>query len=327
MVSRALPYRRSRAALRRAERGGNTRTLVVALAANGVITAAKLVAGLLSGSTAMLAEAAHSLADSLNELLLGISLRHARRPPDAAHPFGHGRARYLWAFLAAISSFLVGGCVSILMALHELGSREPIRDQTVAWVVLLVAFLADGTSWVQGMRQAAAEAGERGTTVGRHLLRSSDPIVRAVVVEDSAALVGLVLAAGGLLFSHWSGNDRPDSIASLLIGALLALTAVGLARPLADFLIGRSLPPEEVERLRAVLSASPAVEEILSLQVVYTGPEEVVVAAKVHPSARFTAEEVAQAMDDVDAALRAASPLVADVFLDLTSHRGGPRRV
>ena len=327
MVARALPYRRSRAALRRAEHSENTRTLVVALAANGVITAAKLVAGLLSGSTAMLAEAAHSLADSLNELLLGVSLRHARRPPDADHPFGHGRARYLWAFLAAVSSFLVGGCVSIALAVHQLGQPEPLGNATAAWVVLLVAFLAEGTSWVQGMRQAAREAGERGISVKRHLLRSSDPIVRAVVVEDSAALLGVLLAAGGLLFSRAAGDNRADAIASLLIGVLLALTAVGLARPLADFLIGRSLPPEQVEKLRAVLAASPVVEEILSLQVVYTGPEEVVVAAKVHPSSRLTADELAQAMDEVDTALRAASPVVADVFLDLTRHRGAPPRV
>ncbi len=327
MVSRVIPQRRSRAALERAKRGENARTLIVALAANGVITAAKMVAGVLSGSTAMLAEGAHSLADSLNELLLGISLRHSRQPADAAHPFGHGRARFLWALLAAISSFLVGGCVSIALALHQLGSRETMGDSTAAWVVLLIAFLADGASWVQGMRQAAREARERGVGVRRHLLRSSDPIVRAVVVEDSAALIGLVLAAGGLLFSRLSGDNRPDAVASLLIGILLALTAVGLARPLADYLLGRSLPAEQVERLRAVLAASPAVEEILSLQVVYTGPEEAVVAAKVHPSSAQSVDQLARAMDEIDASLRAASPLVADVFLDLTAHRVDPGRI
>jgi divalent metal cation (Fe/Co/Zn/Cd) transporter len=140
-------------------------------------------------------------------------------------------------------------------------------------------------------------------------------------VEDSAALIGVVIAAGGLLFSEMAGSNRPDAIASVLIGILLAITAFGLARPLADFLVGRNLPRDQLDQLRAIIAAAPAVEEVISIQAVYTGPEEVIVAAKVHPSPRLTIEELAQAMDDLDHALRAASPFVADVFIDVTSHR------
>lgn len=324
-MSHSMPQRRSRAALQSAKRSGNVRTLLVALVANVVVAVAKLVAGLASGSTAMLAEAAHSFADSLNEILLGISLRHAQQPADAAHPFGHGRARFLWAFMAAISSFLIGGCLSIFLAIHQLSAGGEVGNTVSAWVVLLVSFGADGLSWRQGLRQAASEARERGVGVWHHLLRSSDPIGRAVVVEDSAALIGLALAAAGLLFSELSGKNTPDSVASLLIGVLLAFTAFGLAWPLADFLLGRSLPPDQVERLRAVLAASPAVQEVLSLKVVYTGPEEVVIAAKVHPSSRLTIDQLARAMDELDQALQAESPVVADVFLDVTAHRAQTR--
>jgi cation diffusion facilitator family transporter len=312
--------RRSRAALRRIERNESARTILIALTANVVIAIAKLISGLMSGSTALLAEAAHSLADASNEVLLGISLRRATAPADELHPLGHGRERFLWAFMAAIASFLIGGCFSVGMAIRQLLHGEPLGNPTAAWIVLGVAFVGDGISLVQSMRQARSEAAERGWNVRFHLFRSSDPTVRAVVVEDSAALIGLILAAGGLLLSHHFGSDRPDAIASLLIGLLMAATAFGLARPLADFLVGKSLPANLLEEIRAVVDRDGAVEEILSLHAVYIGPEEVIVSAKVRPSQRLTVEELGRAMDDLDQALRETSPYVADVFIDVTAH-------
>src|SRR5712692_10477783 len=186
------PYLRSRAALLKIERSEGWRTIIIALVANVVIAIAKLVSGLLSGSTAMLAEAAHSLADASNEVLLGISLRRAKRPADDRHPLGHGRERFLWAFMAAIASFLIGGCFSVAIAIRQLAHGEATRNATAAWIVLAIAFLADGASLLQSLRQARNDARERGWGIWSHLVRSSDPTVRAVVVEDSAALIGLV---------------------------------------------------------------------------------------------------------------------------------------
>jgi divalent metal cation (Fe/Co/Zn/Cd) transporter len=145
--------------------------------------------------------------------------------------------------------------------------------------------------------------------------------VRAIVVEDSAALIGLVIAAAGLLLRQMMGTNMPDSVASLLIGILLAITAFALARPLADFLVGRSLPPEQLKQLHDILAASPLIEQVLTIQAVYTGPEEVIVAAKVHPSKTASIEELAKAMDSLDQQLREASPFVADVYLDVTMNR------
>ena len=318
------PLRRSRAAAESAQSGESTKTIVVALAANLAIACAKLVAGIISRSTAMFAESAHSLADSINEVLLAISLRRARVPADSTHPLGHGRERFLWAFMAAVASFLIGGCVSILMAIRELEHPTPARSHTAAWWVLAISFVAEGISWIQSMRQAQHAASDRERPVWRHLLRSSEPIVRAIVVEDSAALFGLIIAASGLLAAHLTGSSTPDAIASLLIGVLLAITAFGLARPLADFLIGRSLAQEQLDELHAILIASPAVEDVIHLQAVYTGPEEVIVAAKLHPSSSITVAQLAEAMDDLDQKLRAESPFVADVFLDLTNRRSEP---
>jgi divalent metal cation (Fe/Co/Zn/Cd) transporter len=155
----------------------------------------------------------------------------------------------------------------------------------------------------------------------RYLLRASDPTLRAVVVEDGAALIGLGLAACGLALSSAMDSEVPDALASLLIGILLAFTAFGLAVPLAGFLVGRSLPAERLLNLYEMLIGAPAIEEVLTLQAVYTGPEEAIVAAKVHPIAELTVDQLARAMDEIDVTIRSAFPEVADVFLDVTAYR------
>jgi cation diffusion facilitator family transporter len=317
----AMPQRRSATALRRAAEGGGARTIVIALIANLVIGIAKLVGGLISGSTGMLAEAAHSAADSVNEIFLAVGLYRDRQPPDATHPAGHARERFLWAFMAAIASFLIGGCLSIAMAIAELKTRHPLFDGLTAWIILAISFTADGASWLQSMRQARRQAKEYKLTVWRYILNSSDPVVRAVVFEDTAALIGLSVAASGLLLSKILRTSVPDALASLVIGLLLAVTAFGLARPFADFLVGRSLPPQQFEKLHAIVKQDAAVEQILSLRAMYTGPEEVVVMAKVHPSARMNIEQLSRSMDDLDHRIRRALPFVADVFIDVTANR------
>jgi cation diffusion facilitator family transporter len=317
------PHRRSRAALQKIRSNESARTIVIALVANVVIAIAKLISGLISGSTALLAESAHSLADASNEVFLGISLHRSARPADDLHPLGHGRERFLWAFMAAIASFLIGGCFSVAMAIRQLTRGELTGNATAAWIVLGVAFLGDGFSFVQSLRQARNEARERGRNVWFHLLRSSDPTVRAVVVEDGAALIGVVIAAAGLLLSHQLRSSRPDAIASLLIGLLMAATAFGLGRPLADFLVGKSLPPALLEQIRSVISSEKTVAETLSVQAVYIGPEEVIVAAKIRPTPGLTTEHLSRAMDDLDHKLHNASPFVADVYIDVTWHHGG----
>jgi divalent metal cation (Fe/Co/Zn/Cd) transporter len=221
--------------------------------------------------------------------------------------------------MAAIASFLIGGCVSIAMAVAALKARNPVSGGLTAWIVLAVSFTADGTSWLQSMRQARRQAKEYKTTVVDYILRSSDPVVRAVVFEDSAALIGLCLAAGGLLLSQIYKTSVPDSLASLVIGLLLAVAAFGLARPFADFLVGRSVAQPLFEQLQAIVKEDPAIEQILSLRAMYSGPEEVVVMAKVNPSSRMNIEELARSMDDLDRRIRLALPLVADVFIDVTA--------
>ncbi len=242
-------------------------------------------------------------------------------PQTAEHPLGHGRERFLWAFMAAIASFLIGGCLSIAMAIAQLKARHSVSGGFTAWIILAVSFAADGASWLQSMRQAHRQAAEYKLTVWRYILRSSDPVVRAVVFEDSTALIGLAVAASGLFLSKIFESSVPDSIASLVIGLLLAVTAFGLARPFADYLIGRSISPPLLEKLHAIVKEEAAIERILSLRALYSGPEEVVVMAKVHPSARMNIEQLARSMDELDHKIRLALPFVADVFIDVTANR------
>lgn len=318
-------FRHSLASIRASRRRGSRVSLVVAFVANVLVAAAKLAAGLITGSAALLAEAAHSAADSTNEIFLGVSFRRARRPPDAKHPFGYGGVRFVWAFLAAISSFVIGGCLSVGLAINDLVHGNVIGEFAVAWVVLGVAALADGTALAQTMRQARREAALWGLPTVRYLRVTSDPTLRALAFEDTAALLGLALAAAGLLVHQLGGPAASDAIASLLIGILLGVTAIGLARPLADLLIGRSMPPERLEIARRTLGASPGVDEIRQLYGVTLAPQEVILAAKVHPSEDLTVEQLAREMDEVDARLRAALPEVGEVFIDVTERAEADR--
>jgi len=160
--------------------------------------------------------------------------------------------------------------------------------------------------------------------VWRYVVNASDPVVRAIVFEDGAALVGLCLAAMGILLSQILKTNVPDSIASLLIGILLAVTAFGVARPLADFLVGRSLPAPQLETLNAIFEQDAAVMEVVSLRAIYVGPEEVVVIAKIRPAASLSIGQLTSAMDELDDSIRHALPLVADVFIDVTARRPRP---
>ncbi len=241
-------------------------------------------------------------------------------PPDAEHPFGYGGLRFLWAFLAAITSFVIGGCLSVGLAINDLVHGSSVDDYLIAWIVLAIAALADGSALVQTLRQARREAALWGASTIGFLRQTSDPTLRALAVEDAAALVGLSLAAAGLLVHELGGPASSDAIASLLIGILLGVTAVGLARPLADLLIGQSMRPERIELARRTLDESPAVDEVRQLYAVHVAPQEVVLAAKVHPSPDLSADELARAMDRLDTRLRAELPEVAEVFIDVTQH-------
>lgn len=300
----------------------STFTVLVAALANLGIAVAKAVAGVISGSSAMLSEAAHSVADTVTELMLLVSLRSARRPADEDHPLGYGGARYVWALLASVATFVGGGVFAVYDGVHTLTHGEEPGDPLVSYVVLGVAFLLEGYSLRTGLKQARGEADRFGVHVKHYLRHTPDTAVKAVVMEDSAALAGLVLAAGGLLGGQLTGSGVWDGVASLCIGVLLVYVAWVLGHANAELLIGRPLPKPMRDAVRAELLADPHVVAVLELTTLLQGPKEALVAAKVDFRDVSTAGEIELACDRMAHAIQDRFPAVTRVYLDPTPGAG-----
>lgn len=226
-----------------AEKPESTLTVLVALAANALIAVAKTVAAVLTGAASMLAEAAHSWADTGNEVLLYIAGRRSVQPPDDRHPVGYGREAYVWALFAGFGLFGIGAVVSIMHGVQELVHPEPATNYLVSYVVLALAFALEGVSFLQALRQARAQAETTDAQVLDHVLRTSDPTLRAVFFEDAAALTGLVIAFLGILLHQVTGSAVPDALGSILVGVVLAAVAVMLIQKNRRFLVGVSVQP------------------------------------------------------------------------------------
>ncbi|MFF5917677.1 cation diffusion facilitator family transporter [Streptomyces flavochromogenes] len=305
--------------------GESTFTVIVAAVANLGIAAAKAVAGVISGSSAMLSEAAHSVADTVTEVMLLTALKRSEKPADEDHPVGYAGERYVWALLAAVATFVGGAVFSVYDGIHTLTHGEELGDPLVSYIVLGVAFVLEGYSLRTGVRQMRAEADRAGTAFARYLRLTPDTTVKAVVMEDSAALAGLMLAAGGLLGGEITGSGVWDGIASILIGALLVYVAWVLGRSNAELLIGRPLPKHVRAEVREELLSVPHIVDVLDLTTLIQGPDEVLIAAKVDFRDVASAEQVEWACEDAESQLRERFPQIRRVYLDptpaLTQHR------
>ncbi|MEU3604258.1 cation diffusion facilitator family transporter [Streptomyces sp. NPDC035033] len=302
----------------RTDNGESTFTVIVAAGANLGIAVAKAVAGVVSGSSAMLSEAAHSVADTVTEVMLLTALKRSEKPADEDHPVGHAGERYVWAMLAAVATFVGGAVFAIYDGVHTLVHGEELGDPLVSYVVLGVSFVLEAFSLRTGVKQVRAEAERMRAPFARYLRLTPDTTVKAVVLEDSAALAGLMLAAGGLLGGQITGSGVWDGVASLLIGCLLVYVAWVLGRSNAELLIGRPLPRAMRAEVREELLAVPHVVGVLDLITLIQGPGEVMVAAKVDFRDVVTAAEVERACERAEARLRARFPSVRRVYLDPT---------
>ncbi|MGW4276455.1 cation diffusion facilitator family transporter [Streptomyces seoulensis] len=298
--------------------GESTFTVIVAALANLGIAVAKAVAGLISGSSAMLSEAAHSVADTVTEVLLLTALKRSGKPADEDHPLGYGPERYIWALLAAVATFVGGAVFSLYDGVRTLVRGEDLGDPLVSFLVLAVAFLLEGFSLRTGLRQARGAAARLRVPFRRYFRRTPDTAVKAVVMEDSAALVGLLLAAGGLLGGRLTGSGVYDGVASLCIGALLLYVAWVLGRSNAELLIGRPLPRAARERIRALLVDVEHIEAVLELTTLVQGPDAALVAAKVDFRDVSSAAQIEWACERAEQRLREEFPVITRVYLDPT---------
>ena len=298
-------------------------TVIVAGLANLAIAAAKLVAGLLSGSAAMLSEAAHSLADTVTEVFLFVALRRGTKPADEEHPFGYGKESYVWAFIAALFTFVGGAGFSIYHGIVTIIRGEHTGEYLISYIVLAVSFVAEGTSFLKARRQVAGASRRWGISKRRFLRVTSDTTVKAVYFEDAAALIGLLLAAAGLGLAQLTGSEVWDGVASIAIGLLLLVVATVLAYSNVTLLVGRAVPATIREQIVADLRSIPVVTGVPTLLTMQVGPGDILVAAKVDFDDAVTGAQIEAASDEAERRLRARFSGIRYVFLDPTRGRSG----
>lgn len=304
----------ARLASGRADSSESTVTVVVAFAANGLVALAKTAAAALTGSASMLAEAVHSWADTGNEVFLLVADKRSRRAADGDHPVGFGREAYVWSMFAAIGLFAVGAGVSITHGVQELLDPQPAEDFGIAYGVLALAFVLEGVSFVRAWRQARAEAREARRDVVRHVVVTSDPTLRAVVAEDAAALVGLVVAFAGVLAHQLTGSAVPDAVGSIAIGVLLAVVSVVLVDRNRRFLVGEVAQPATRDAVLRHLLSMPQVERVTYLRLEFVGPRSLYLTASVDLLGDEDEVAVARRLDELERAAVQVGPISGAVF-------------
>jgi cation diffusion facilitator family transporter len=290
------------------------RTVIIALAANLLIALAKGAAAALTGSSAILAEAAHSLADCGNELFLLVALHRSARPNDDTHPFGYGAERFYWSLLAAVGIFVAGGMTAIWEGVRQLQHPHELSALGVGYLVLAVSAALDGTSWRTAYRQLRGESRGRGLSLRTYIRHSSDPTTTTVFYEDTAGVIGVLLAAGGLALHQLTGSGVPDALASVAIGNLLIVVAIRLARRDRELLTNQSAPAVVVDRVRRSLLAEPGVSNVPRLEVLIIGPRTWLVTGEVALDQSPPGPDVTQLIARLRGQLR-TQPEVAEVYL------------
>ncbi|MGN6089120.1 MAG: cation diffusion facilitator family transporter [Actinomycetales bacterium] len=299
--------------------GESTTTVIIALLANAAILVAKTIVAVLSGSAAVAAEAAHSFADTGNEAILLLGIKRSERPADDRHQFGHGKERYFWSLIAAVSIFVSGAVFSFLQGIQSLlSSGEGKGESDLLWtyVVLLVSLVFEGISWFRAAKQVRQEAQEEERNVPAVLRHTDDTALKTVVLEDSAAIVGLLIALAGVWLSDVTGNELWDGLASIAIGLTLTLAAWELARSNQRLLVGEAGDPRIVDGLREWLPQQDEITGVEDLRTMRIGADELLVCGRVDYSDDLTVAELEARQEALGQRLRERFPDVSYVYLE-----------
>jgi cation diffusion facilitator family transporter len=294
---------------------GSRRVLYVAIAGDVAIAVAKFLVAALTGSSAMLTEGVHSLVDTGNELLLLYGVRRGQRVVDEWHPFGYGKTTYVWSLIVALSMFSVGGGVAVYEGIISLLGKPVLADPTWNYIVLGLAAVFQGLSW-RVSQQEIDSHGRAGESLWRTAQRDMDVLVFTVFVEDTAALIGIAIAALGVGLSHALKNPYYDPAASVLIGLVMIASAALLARKSVSLLVGASLDREQLAQLRKILTADPAVESVGHLLTMRLGPDSVLLTAAVRFQRRLNLDEVEQAIERLEHAIKRPYPSILHLYLE-----------
>jgi len=293
--------------------GHNNRTLWLAFAANLGIAVAKFGAAAVTGSSAMLTEGVHSVVDSSNQLLLLWGRKASRRPPDQYHPFGYGREIYFWSFVVAVLVFALGAGVSIYEGIIHIAEPEPAVSPIIAYGVLLIAFLLEGGSTWEAFKEFKVAKGKLSWIAA--VQRSKDPPGFIVLLENGAAMIGIVAAAVGLGVSQWTGDPRYDGMASIVIGAILALTAALLAYESKALLIGEAADPELVAAIHQMVQDREGVTAVGEILTVHSAPDQITAMLSVDFEDQISARDVERLVCDIEKECEERYPIVRRLFI------------
>ena len=284
-----------------------------ALAANLGIGIAKFVAASITGSSSMLSEGFHSCVDSLNQVLLLYGQHRAKRPADAAHPFGYGRELYFWAFVVALLIFALGAGISIYEGVKHIAEPEPLTSPTVNYVVLAISMALEGASWTLAMREFAHKKGDLGWW--QAFRRSKDPAGFMVLFEDSAAIAGLLIAGMGIWASHYWNRPDLDGYASVAIGGVLAIVAVVLAREAKGLLIGERADPAVIAAVYRLVDQHPAIASVNHVRTIHTAPDSVFVAISADFRDDITMGEGERLIEELEMKLKTELPMLSSIYI------------
>ena len=293
---------------------GGIKAVFAALLANLGIAIAKFIAFAFTGSSSMLSEAIHSVADSGNQVLLLIGNRRSKKAADAQHNFGYGRRRYVYGFIVSIVLFLIGGLFSLYEGFHKWQHPEPLTDWWIAVIVLLVAITLETLSFRTAIKEANHARG--GRSIARFVKDARQPELPVILLEDLGALVGLVFALFGVGLAVITGNGQFDALGAMAVGTLLVVIAIFLAIEMTAMLVGESALPEEVEAIRTALEEADGVNRVIHLRTLHVGPDELLVGAKIAVDHADTGAQIAAAIDAAEAAIRTSVPTARYIFIE-----------
>lgn len=294
--------------------GSSKKVILAALIGNGLIAITKFIAAGLTRSSAMLSEGIHSLVDTGNQVLLLYGLKQSKRPADPEYPFGHGRELYFWSFIVAILIFAVGAGISTYEGIRHILHPEPVKNPMVNYIVLGLAMVFEGAAWWFAWKAFNEHRGRKGYLKAVH--EGKDPTMFVVLFEDSAAMLGLIVAFVGIFLSDFTGILWFDGAASVVIGLILGGTAAWLAYETKSLLIGESADPALVATLRTIADAHPQVESVNKVLTMHMGPDDILVNVSADFTDRSTADQVEQAIAAIDREFKATNPAIKRVFIE-----------
>jgi cation diffusion facilitator family transporter len=294
--------------------------VIGALFANGLIAILKLAAALITGSSGMMAEALHSVADTTNQVFLLLGLRFYKRPASDKHPFGYGKERFFWSFIAAIFIFGVGATYAIYEGIAKLAHPHAPTNLGWAYAVLAISFALEGGSIALAIYQEVKEAHHEGLSFADYLRESKDPTAKTVLFEDSAALVGIVIAATGLLLTDYQVGGAAgaywDGVASICIGLVLAVVAFVLARTSRGLLLGEAANPKVVTAIKQAIESHPNVERVVELLTMHLAPKRILINAHVKLRPELVTDDIVNSIQEIEERIKSAEPKVDMIFLE-----------